>query len=178
MSDNRQLMQNDRPLDREAGFVAGINSFIDSVQERVTPQVPQNLNFATGESNRPYSQAAKENSDANTPGPQGVITSSNRLTTHASAAAAAASKKPPAKMSQPAKAPAVSFLTTKQVGGDDHDMNDRVHGLHSDNLRLKEKENLLELEIKKMQTKLHRIDELMTKVRGGASATDTDFGRL
>ena len=43
---------------------------------------------------------------------------------------------------------------------------------------MKEKENLLELEIKKMQTKLYRIDELMTKVRGGASATDTDFGRL
>ena len=61
-----------------------------------------------------------------------------------------------------------------------HDMNDKVHDLQSENLRLKEKENLLELEIKKMQTKLQRIDELIGKTRttGGGGGDSSDYGRL
>lgn len=131
------------------------------MSDRVVPTVPQRVALATGESNRPISTGAKENSDANTPIPQ--VSTSVRLTTNASAAAV---KKPP---SQPklaygaSKTSAVSFLNKQQ---DDHDINDRVHGLQGENLKLKEKENLLEQEIKKMQTKLHRIDELMMKSRG------------
>lgn len=113
----------------------------------------------------------------NTPLRQGPSTTSHRLTTNASAVAAAAAKKPPPKMAYGAAASktASSFL---KHGGDEHDVNDRVHGLQNENLKLKEKENLLEQEIKKMQTKLQRIDELMIKSRGGPSAQDSDYGRL
>ena len=44
-------------------------------------------------------------------------------------------------------------------------------------MKLKSKENLLELEIKKMQTKLHRIDELMRNAREH-KYNDQDYSRM
>jgi hypothetical protein len=52
-----------------------------------------------------------------------------------------------------------------------------VHSLERENLKLKSKENLLELEIKKMQTKLHRIDELMRNARE-RKYSDQDYSRM
>ena len=46
-------------------------------------------------------------------------------------------------------APKLAYGRHATVKHDEHDINDRVHGLHKENLQLKEKENLLEGEIKK-----------------------------
>lgn len=43
------------------------------------------------------------------------------------------------------------------------DDTDKIFDLEKENMTLKQKENLLEMEIVKMKTKLHRIDELMRK---------------
>lgn len=52
---------------------------------------------------------------------------------------------------------------------------DKCHDLEKENLVLKEKENLLEREILKMQTKLRRIEELMKTKK---TFSDNDFARL
>lgn len=58
---------------------------------------------------------------------------------------------------------------------DDYMVVDKCHDLEKENLVLKEKENLLEREILKMQTKLRRIEELLKSKR---TFSDGDFGIL
>lgn len=46
-------------------------------------------------------------------------------------------------------APKLAYGKNAASKQDEHDVNDRVHTLQHENLKLKEKENFLELEIKK-----------------------------
>ena len=46
-------------------------------------------------------------------------------------------------------APKLAYGKNSASKQDEHDVNERVHTLHHENLKLKEKENFLELEIKK-----------------------------
>lgn len=63
----------------------------------------------------------------------------------------------------------------KQGLEEDYMVIDKCHDLEKENLVLKEKENLLEREILKMQTKLRRIEELMKTKK---TFSDNDFARL
>lgn len=63
----------------------------------------------------------------------------------------------------------------KQGLEEDYMVVDKCHDLEKENLVLKEKENLLEREILKMQTKLRRIEELMKTKK---TFSDNDFARL
>jgi hypothetical protein len=54
-------------------------------------------------------------------------------------------------------APKLAYGKTATTKLDSNDVNDRVHILHNENLKLKEKENLLELEIKKYDWPISNI---------------------
>lgn len=158
-------------------YSQGISDFInDHVTDRVVPLAPVRLNFIHATEDTSYQPivsggGANENSniEVNTPVLGGGILGATKPL----------NKKPPAPATKETKlAYGKTTLASFKSSHDDHDVNDRVHGLQNENLKLKEKENLLELEIKKMQTKLHRIDELIGKSRGSVGAQDSDYGRL
>lgn len=64
---------------------------------------------------------------------------------------------------------------SKRKNKEGDDINDRCHEIEKENLGLKEKENLLEREITKMNTKLRRIEEL---IKAGKNYTDRDYASL
>jgi hypothetical protein len=167
----RLFLGQERPLDQEADFVKNINTFIESeVTDRQVPQVKKGSYLGTGESQHHGSylfkgDTAKENSNQEINSSHLHEGGSNRQLSGVASASRAAPKLAYGK-------------NVQQPGKESHDMNDKVHELHTENLKLKERENLLEREIKKMQTKLQRIDELIIKSRHGGAAADTDNGKL
>lgn len=153
-------MANTRQKEKE--MADGINSFIDSIEDRPPPRaVPQLIEGRTPD--RPKENLQEENTPT-----LGRLIEDGSINGGATAAIG--------------KGKTESKLAYGKYAGiklDENDVEDRVFGLKSENLKLKEKENLLELEVKKMQTKLRRIDELLhaQKIhREGAACTD--FSKL
>lgn len=63
----------------------------------------------------------------------------------------------------------------RRPGGNISGQEEQYHQITEENLQLKEKQNVLESEIKKMHTKMRRIEALMKKER---NLTDNDFADL
>jgi len=63
----------------------------------------------------------------------------------------------------------------RRAAGNISGQEEQYHQITEENLQLKEKQNVLESEIKKMHTKMRRIEALMKKER---NLTDNDFANL
>lgn len=64
---------------------------------------------------------------------------------------------------------------SRRAAGSLTNQEEQYHQITEENLQLKEKQNVLEAEIKKMHTKMRRIEGLMKKER---NLTDGDFANL